>query len=188
MKTLYQAVCLIAIFAISSFAHAQSLQPAWDYSYDETVAGKQITGADIYSGSDGSVVLVVRSDNGGGGSYESKIVWLRANDDGSSPTAPLWTSTWIATLESTTVVAVRKNHLVYSTGRQIRSVTVDAAGTPTDSLVKEFSELDDDDGGNINFSVERGRAPGFVYSFSAHKDKGGFKFSANGPGIWPFLR
>lgn len=175
MKTSFLNIFLVAVCAISSLAHAQSLQPAWDYSYDEAAAGKQITSADIYSGSDGSVALVVYSDDGGGGSYESQILWLRAND--TSPADLLWASGWIATTEFTTVVAVRRNHLVYSSGRELKSVTLDSSGTATVETVKTFGGAEE--GGNLTFTSEFGaRAPGFVYATAIHQDNLGFKFSA----------
>ena len=42
MKTLFLSFTVIAMCAIGSLASAQSLQPSWGYSFDETVAGKQI--------------------------------------------------------------------------------------------------------------------------------------------------
>lgn len=176
MKTSFLNIFLIAVFAIGSLAHAQSLQPAWDYSYDETTVGKQIGSTIMNSGSDGSVAIVVNRSDGGSGNAQIQIFWLRANDDGTSPSAPLWTSGWVDGSNFMNVVAVRRNHLVYSIGRELKSVTVDSFGTATVTTVKTFGGAEE--GGFLEFTFELPRAPGFIYTTAIHLDKQGFKFSA----------
>ncbi|NWK55874.1 hypothetical protein HW115_09645 [Verrucomicrobiaceae bacterium N1E253] len=176
MKTSFCNVFLMVFAAMVSSIGAQTLQPSWSYSYDETEAGKQIFSTTMNSGSDGSIAIVVNRSDGGGGPSQNQIFWLRANDDGTSPTTPLWTSGWLASNDYPSVVAVRKNHLVYATGSVLKSVTVDGAGVATESLVKTFSGVEE--GGTLEFSLELARAPGFVYATSIHSDSKGFKLNA----------
>lgn len=178
MKTLFLSFTVIAMCAIGSLASAQSLQPSWGYSFDETVAGKQIIFiAPLNSGSDGSVAFVVTRGDGGAGGLENRIFWLKANADGSSPATPLWTSDWEANGGFTDVVAVRRNHLVYAVGRELRSVTLDNSGNPSVSTVKTFAGAEEG-GDPLVFTVEQARAPGFVYSIATQQDKLGFTLSA----------
>ena len=177
MKTSLLKFCLIAMYALGSLAHAQSLQPSWGYSYDETEAGKQIVFiTPLNAGTDGSVAFVVTRGDGGGGNLENQIFWLRANDDGSSPATPLWSSGWQASSGFTDVVAVRRNHLVYSTGRLIKSVILDASGNPTVTTVKAFAGAEEG-GDPLIFTLEQARAPGFVYAVATQEDKRGFTLS-----------
>lgn len=163
--------------ALGTLVHAQSLEASWGYSYDETEAGKQIVFiTPLNAGTDGSVAFVVTRGDGGGSNLENRIFWLRANPDGSSPATPLWSSAWLASSGFTDVVAVRRNHLVYSTGRLIKSVTLDQAGTPTEVTVKAFS-LAEEGGDPLVFTLEQARAPGFVYAVATQENKRGFKLS-----------
>lgn len=178
MKTSILSLCMIAVIAIASLAKAQSLQPAWSYSFDETAAGKQIIFiTPLNAGSDGSVAFVVTRGDGGGGNLENRIFWLRPNADGSSPTEPIWTSTWQVSSGFTDVVAVRRNHLVFSTGRELKSVIIDNNGAPVVTGIKTFG--DDEEGGDpLIFTLEQARAPGFVFAVSTQKNKRGFTLSA----------
>lgn len=178
MKTRFFIFLVIAMCGLGSLASAQSLQPSWSFSFDETVAGKQIIFiTPINSGSDGSVAFVVTRGDGGAGALENRIFWLKPNADGSSPAAPLWSSDWEPNTGFTDVVAVRRNHLVYSTGREMRSVTIDGNGTANVSTVKTFAGAEEG-GDPLVFTVEQARAPGFVFSIATQQDKRGFTLSA----------
>ncbi|MGJ8697967.1 MAG: hypothetical protein ACSHYF_16735 [Verrucomicrobiaceae bacterium] len=178
MKTSLYQFCLSLLFVFGAVLHAQSLQPAWGYSYDEAEAGKQIVFiTPINAGTDGSVAFVVTRGDGGGGNLENQIFWLKAKADGSSPNAPLWTSGWQASGGFTDVVAVRRNHLVYSTGRLIKSVTLDEAGTPTESTVKAFAGAEEG-GDPLIFTLEQARTAGFVYAIATQENKRGFTLSS----------
>ncbi|MFT6573959.1 MAG: hypothetical protein ACJA16_002146 [Akkermansiaceae bacterium] len=178
MKTIFLSFYLIAMCAITSVVSAQSLQQSWGYIFDETVAGKQIVFiTPLNAGSDGSVAFVVTRGDGGAGGLENRIFWLKAKADGTSPTGPLWTSDWEATSGFTDVVAVRRNHLVYTTGRELRSVTIDGAGTASVSTVKAFAGAEEG-GDPLIYTVEQARAPGFVFAIATQQDKRGFTLSA----------
>jgi hypothetical protein len=176
MKTFFLSLCLISMFAIGSPAHSQSLENPWGYSFNDIGVGKQIIfGAALNVGTDGSVAFVITRGDGGAGPLESKIFWVKAKVDGTDPTEPLWTSDWQARGD---IVAVRRNHLVYYRGRELRSVTIDASGNANESSVKFFSG-DEEGGDPLTFSGEQAaRAPGFVYSLVVHKDKLGFTLDA----------
>lgn len=178
MKTRFFKLLMMAVWCVGAVASAQSLQPSWGYTFDETVAGKQIIFiTPLNSGSDGSVAFVVTRGDGGGGNLENRIFWLKANEDGSSPTGPLWTSDWQASNSFTDVVAVRRNHLVYSTGRELRSVTLDESGTASVATVKAFAGAEEG-GDPLIFTVEQARTPGFVFAVATQEDKRGFTLSA----------
>lgn len=175
-------IILIALSVIVSGAHAQSLQATWGYSYDETEAGKQIIFiTPMNAGSDGSVAFVVTRGDGGGANLESRVFWLRAKEDGSSPDTPLWTSDWEASTDRfTDIVAVRRNHLVYYTGRELKSVTLDEDGNPTASsplTVKAFNGAEEG-GDPVVFTLEQARSPGFVFAIATQENKRGFTLSA----------
>lgn len=178
MKTRFLEFLMIALCCGGAVVSAQSLQPSWGYTFDETVAGTQIIFiTPLNSGSDGSVAFVVTRGDGSGGNLENRIFWVKANADGSSPTGPLWTSAWQPITGFTDVVAVRRNHLVYSTGRELRSVTINENGTANVSTVKTF-EGAEEGGDPLIFTVEQARAPGFVYSIATQQDKRGFTMNA----------
>ena len=177
MKTSLLRFCLIAMVLMGSLAHAQSLEASWGYSYDETAAGKQIIFiTPLNAGTDGSVAFVVTRGDGGGGNLENRIFWLRANADGSSPATPLWSSAWQASSGFTDVVAVRRNHLVYSTGRLIKSVTLNEVGPPTETTIKAFAGAEEG-GDPLIFTLEQARAPGYVYAVATQENKRGFTLS-----------
>ena len=177
MKNAFLSLCLISMFAIGSPAYSQSLENPWTYSFDDIGVGKQIIfGTALNVGTDGSVAFVITRGDGGAGDLESRIFWVKAKADGTPPTEPLWTSGWQARGD---IVAVRRNHLVYYRGRELRSVTIDATtDTANDSSVKVF--IGAEEGGDpLTFSGEQAaRAPGFVYSLVVHKDKLGFTLAA----------
>ncbi|MDA7536034.1 hypothetical protein N9085_00710 [Akkermansiaceae bacterium] len=178
MTTRFLSYLMIAMYAIGSFAFAQSLQPSWEYSFSETEAGKQIIFiTPLNSGTDGSVAFVVTRGDGGGGNLENRIFWLKPLDDGSSPATPIWTSDWESSTGFTDVVAVRQNHLVYSTGRELRSVTIDEDGDSNVSTVKAFAGAEEG-GDPLIFTVEQARSPGFVFTVATREDKRGFTLSA----------
>ena len=177
MKNAFLSLCLISMFAIGSPAYSQSLENLWAYSFDDIGVGKQIIfGTALNVGTDGSVAFVITRGDGGAGDLESRIFWVKAKADGTPPTEPLWTSGWQARGD---IVAVRRNHLVYYRGRELRSVTIDATtDTANDSSVKVFTG-DEEGGDPLTFSGEQAaRAPGFVYSLVVHKDKLGFTLDA----------
>ena len=178
MKTLPLRIFLLVLTALGSLAHAQSLEASWDYSYEEADAGKQIVFiTPLNAGTDGSVAFVVTRGDGGGGNLENRIFWLRPNANGSSPTTPLWSSAWQTSNGFTDVVAVRRNHLVYSTGRLLKSVTLDEAGSPTVATVKAFGGAEEG-GDPLIYTLEQARAPGFVFAVATKENKRGFKLSA----------
>ena len=179
MKVPALLVSLITALLVVVPASAQSLQPSWGYTYSESEPGKQIVFyTPLNSGSDGSVAFVVTRGDGAGGNLENQIFWLRPQADGSSPAEPIWVSGWLANTGFTDIVAVRRNHLVYSTGREIRSVTLDAVdGTPTVNTVKAFAGAAEG-GDPLIFTVEQARTPGFVFSIATREDKRGFTLSS----------
>lgn len=169
---------LVALLLMGPELRAQSLELAWDYTYTEAVAGKQIIFfTPINSGSDASVAFVATRGDGGGGNLENRIFWLRVNEDGSSPTTPLWVSDWTPNSGFTDIVAVRRNHLAYISGRQLRSVVIDANGATTVSTVETFSG-ETEGGDPLVMTVEQARAPGFVFSIAPRLDKRGFTLKA----------
>jgi hypothetical protein len=178
-----KAPVLLSLLATCLFllqpAGGQSLQPSWGYTYSESEPGKQIVFyTPLNSGSDGSVAFVVTRGDGAGSNLENQIFWLRPNEDGSSPATPIWVSGWTASSGFTDIVAVRRNHLVYSTGRELRSVTLDAEdGTPTVSTVKAFAGAAEG-GDPLVFTVEQARTPGFLFSIATREDKRGFTLSS----------
>lgn len=178
MKSTLRFLLLSALLLIGPAA-AQSLQPSWTYTYTESEPGKQIAFyTPVNSGSDGSVAFVASRSDGGGGNFENRIFWLRVNEDGTSPTEPIWSSVWLDSSSFTDIVAVRRNHLVYSTGRVLRSVTLDpTSGTPTETTVKTFAGAEEG-GDPLVFTVEQARTPGFVFSVATREDKQGFTLSA----------
>jgi hypothetical protein len=178
MKASFFPLLLVSLFMFRPVA-AQSLQPSWGYTYAESEPGRQIVFyTPLNSGSDGSVAFVVTRGDGAGGNLENQIFWLRANEDGSSPAAPIWVSGWVASSGFTDIVAVRRNHLVYSTGRELRSVTLDPIdGTPTESTVKSFAG-EAEGGDPLVFTVEQARTPGAVFSIATREDKRGFTLSS----------
>lgn len=178
MKTRFLSFMMITMYAIGSFAFAQSLQPSWGYTFNETEAGKQIIFiTPLNAGSDGSVAFVVTRADGGGGNLENRIFWLKADSDGSSPSEPLWTSAWEASSGFTDVVAVRRNHLVYSTGREMKSVIIDENGAPSISTVKAFAGATEG-GDPLIFTIEQARAPGYVFAVATRENKRGFTLSS----------
>lgn len=179
MKKLAIFPILFAYLAVSSMASGQSLASSWSFTFTETEPGKQIIFyTPINSGSDGSVAFVATRGDGGGGNTENRIFWLRQNDDGSSPTTPIWSSAWVASSGFTDIVAVRRNHLVYSTGRELKSVILDPVdGTPTVTSVKTFGGAAEG-GDPLVFTVEQARTPGSVFSIATREDKRGFTLSA----------
>lgn len=178
MKTPFFRSLLSALIALTVSAQSQSLELSWTYSYDETDAGKQVVFiTPLNAGSDGSVAFVVTRGDGGGGNLENRIFWLRSKADGSSPDTPIWASDWVAISDFTDVVAVRRNHLVYYTGRQLNSVRLDQEGVPTLNTVEGFTG-DEQGGDPIVFTLEQARSPGFVFTVATQKDKRGFTLSA----------
>lgn len=179
MKASIFRFLLTVIVALTTLAHSQSLQASWGYSYDETEAGKQVVFiTPMNAGSDGSVAFVVTRGDGGGGNLENQVFWLRAKEDGTSPDTPLWTSGWQATSGFTDVVAVRRNHLVYYTGRELKSVTLAEDGTANAPVtVKAFSGAEEG-GDPVVFTLEQARSPGFVFAVATQQDKRGFTLSA----------
>ena len=163
---------------LTLFAQSQSIEESWTYSYDETAAGKQVVFiTPLNAGSDGSVAFVVTRGDGAGGGFENQIFWLRSKDDGSSPDSPIWTSGWLPNSGFTDVVAVRRNHLVYYTGRELKSVTLNDKGTPELITVKEFSGAEQG-GDPVVFTLEQARSPGFVFTVATREDNRGFTLSA----------
>jgi len=164
---------LIALLLAVPVVTAQSLQQGWEFSYEETAPGKQL---DFFtppnSGTDASVAFVATRSDGGGVNSENQIFWLKANDDGTSPAAPLWTSGWLPSGDFIDIVAVRKNHLVYIAGRELRSVTIDGNGAATANTVQVFA------GPAVTPTIEAARAPGFVFVIAAEEDKSGFTLRA----------
>lgn len=179
MKTSFVSFCLIALFAIGSPVKSQSLQHSWKYSYKETEDNKNGLTTDfidgLSAGSDGSVAFVVFRNNGAGDRAESRLFWVRANDDGTSPTEPIWCSAWEQS-RAPIVVAVRRNHLVYLRERELWSVTINAdgsvEGTENGIIVKTFTgDISDRD---LYLTLEVGaRSPGYIFTFLANKDEGG---------------
>ena len=179
MKVSFLKNLLSALGTLTSLGYAQTLQASWDYSYDETEAGKQIAFiTPMNAGSDGSVAFVVTRGDGGGGNLQNQVFWLRAKEDGTAPDTPLWTSGWQATSGFTDIVAVRRNHLVYYTGRELRSVTLQEDGTANAPVtVKVFNGAEE--GGNpVVLTLEQARSPGFVFTVATQEDKRGFTLSA----------
>lgn len=163
---------------LTLFAQSQSLRESWTYSYDETAAGKQVVFiTPLNAGSDGSVAFVVTRGDGAGGDFENQIFWLRPKDDGSSPDSPLWTSGWLPNTGFTDVVAVRRNHLIYYTGRELKSVTLNDEGAPELITVKEFAGAEQG-GDPVVLTLEQARSPGFVFAVATREDKRGFTLSA----------
>lgn len=181
MKTSLLRICLFVLTALGSLAHAQSLEASWGYSYEETDAGKQIVFiTPLNAGTDGSVAFVVTRGDGSGGNLENRIFWLRAKGDGSSPTAPLWSSAWQASNGFTDVVAVRRSHLVYSTGRSIKSVVLDETVIPPTATVTEVKSFTgpEEGGDPLIYTLEQARAPGSVFAVATKENKRGFTLTA----------
>jgi len=169
-----------ALFLCLSFRLVgQSLEPSWSYTYEETTPGKQIIFfTPLNSGSDGSVAFVVTRGGGAGGGLENRVFWLRSNKDGSSPTSPIWSSEWTASGSYTDVVAVRRNLLVYSSGRELNTVRLSEDGRVEEPILKKTFAGETEGGDPLVFSVEQARTPGVVFSVATRKDKLGFTLSA----------
>jgi len=177
MKMSLLRLGVIALLAMGSSVSGQSLQEVWAYSFDETDAGKQIDFiAPLNAGSDGSVAFVVTRSDGGGRNQENQIFWLRPDSNGNSPTAPIWSSGWQPSDGFIDIVAVRRNHLVFSTGRLLRSVTLDGSAA-TVATVKVFTGAQEG-GDPLVYNFEQARAPGFVFALASQEDKDGFTLSA----------
>ena len=171
-------LALAAGVLLATPSRGQSLSAAWEFTYDETEVGRQILFvAPLVTGSDGSVAFVVTRSNGAGGSQQTNIFWLRAKEDGSSPDAPLFTTGWQPATNFTEVVAVRRNHLIYSTGRELHSVTLDGMGTATDSIATTFTGAARG-GDPLIYQTELARSPGFVFALATEEDKTGFTLQA----------
>ena len=179
MKASFLKTLLSVLVFLTSLAHTQTLQASWDYSYDETEAGKQVVFiTPMNAGSDGSVAFVVTRGDGGGGNLQNQVFWLRAKEDGTSPDTPLWTSGWQATSGFTDIVAVRRNHLVYYAGRELKSVTLQEDGTASDPVtVKVFNGVEEG-GDPVVLTLEQARSPGFVFTVATQEDKRGFTLTA----------
>lgn len=171
MKNPLLCIGAMAILALASIVHAQSLQPAWSFSLDITDPGSELDFIDsLNAGSDGSVGFVVGRTIGGG-SPQNRIFWLRPKADGSSPTAPIWSSTWLPRADFVTILAIRRNHLVYSIGRDLKSVTLAEDGTPTESTVNFFRGTQGID--KIYFNLEQARSPGYFFAAVIGEDREG---------------
>lgn len=178
MKMPFLRLLLSVLISLTMAVQSQSIGESWTYSYDETAAGKQVVFiTPLNAGSDGSVAFVVTRGDGTGGDFENQIFWLRPKDDGSSPDSPLWTSGWLPNSGFTDVVAVRRNHLVYYTGREFKSVTLNDEGTPKSNTVKVFTGAEQG-GDPVVFTLEQARSPGFVFAVATREDKRGFTLSA----------
>lgn len=179
MKASFFKTLLSALAAFTSLGYAQTLQASWDYSYDEAEAGKQIVFiTPMNAGSDGSVAFVVTRGDGGGGDLQNQVFWLRAEEDGNSPDTPLWTSGWQATSGFTDIVAVRRNHLVYYTGREMKSVTLQEDGTANAPVTVKVFNGSEEGGDPVVLTLEQARSPGFVFTVATQEDKRGFTLSA----------
>lgn len=160
MKNILLQISVIVTMAMCSLSRAQTLQPAWSFSLDVVDAGSQIDFIDgLNAGSDGSVGFIVGRTILGVG--QRRIFWLKADANGDSPTAPLWSSPWLVTTDFPIVQAIRRNHLVYSIGRELRSVTL-VNGTPTEVTVNFFSGTEQKE--NIYFNLEQARSPSFFFA------------------------
>ena len=179
MKASFLKTLLSALVSFTSLAHTQTLQASWDYSYDETEAGKQVVFiTPMNAGSDGSVAFVVTRGDGGGGNLQNQVFWLRAKEDGTSPDTPLWTSGWQATSGFTDIVAVRRNHLVYYAGRELKSVTLQEDGTASDPVTVKVFNGSEEGGDPVVLTLEQARSPGFVFTVATQEDKRGFTLTA----------
>jgi hypothetical protein len=179
MKVSFFKTLLGAVATLTSLAYTQTLQASWDYSYDETEAGKQVVFiTPMNAGSDGSVAFVVTRGDGGGGDLQNQVFWLRAKEDGTSPDTPLWTSGWQDTSGFTDIVAVRRNHLVYYTGRELRSVTLQEDGTANAPVTVKVFNGPEEGGDPVVLTLEQARSPGFVFTVATQKDKRGFTLNA----------
>ena len=179
MKASFLKTLLSALVSFTSLAHTQTLQASWDYSYDEAEAGKQVVFiTPMNAGSDGSVAFVVTRGDGGGGNLQNQVFWLRAKEDGTSPDTPLWTSGWQATSGFTDIVAVRRNHLVYYAGRELKSVTLQEDGTASDPVTVKVFNGAEEGGDPVVLTLEQARSPGFVFTVATQEDKRGFTLTA----------
>lgn len=179
MKASFFKTLLSALVSFTSLAHTQTLQASWDYSYDETEAGKQVVFiTPMNAGSDGSVAFVVTRGDGGGGNLQNQVFWFRAKEDGASPDTPLWTSGWQPTSGFTDIVAVRRNHLVYYTGRELKSVTLQEDGTASDPVTVKIFNGAEEGGDPVVLTLEQARSPGFVFTVATQEDKRGFTLRA----------
>lgn len=179
MKVSFFKTLLGAVATLTSLAYTQTLQASWDYSYDETEAGKQVVFVTpMNAGSDGSVAFVVTRGDGGGGDLQNQVFWLRAKEDGTSPDTPLWTSGWQDTSGFTDIVAVRRNHLVYYTGRELKTVTLQEDGTANAPVTVKVFNGPEEGGDPVVLTLEQARSPGFVFTVATQKDKRGFTLNA----------
>lgn len=168
------AVCvsflLIGVFQ-SLFATAP-LTHLWTYDSGSMGAGRVILSVGTVTvGTDGSVGFVVTTHDGAFGNKEYRLYWLDSEmvdlaDDGVTDNE--WVDAFLQPL------AIRKDHLIYLSDQQLRSMSRDSVGNITDVAVGSPLAA----ASEATWMVEQSRNPGVLYIVETLSDQLTFKLHA----------
>jgi hypothetical protein len=151
---------------------AAGLELLWTYDSGSIGAGRKISSVSTLTvGTDGSVGFVVQAHDGSFGNQEYRMYWLDSAmndlaDDGALD------NEWVN--EALQPLAIRKDHLIYLSNQQLRSMTRDDVGDVADvSVGSAFGAAS-----ATTWMVEQSRNPGVFYFVETAGDALTFKLHA----------
>lgn len=167
------ALCLpLLLVGLCQSVWSAGLTPLWTFESGSLGAGRVIGSVGTVTvGTDGSVGFVVNTHDGAFSNSEYRLYWLDSamNDLAADDVVD---NEWVD--EFLDPLAIRKDHFIYQSDQQLRSMTRDNLGDITDVAVGSAF-------GAMSFTkgmVEQSRNPGVLYIVETASDSLTFKLHA----------